>query len=99
MPKTSTGPETTNIFAPRPVTKPSLLNSSAGETIEFAKPVIGTSVPAPACYVVIHAEGGQRRGEKNQRDGNKGARVPQREAEQHEEVCDALPERADCAAE
>ena len=51
------------------------------------------------CDVVIHAEGGQRRGEKNQRDGNKGARVPQREAEQHEEVCDALPECADCAAE
>ena len=37
----------------RPVTKPSLLNSSAGETIEFANPVIGTSVPAPAYFAML----------------------------------------------
>ena len=29
---------------------PSLLSSIAGETIAFAKPVIGTSVPAPANF-------------------------------------------------
>ena len=43
-----TGPATTNIFAAMPVMKPSLLQSMAGETTEFAKPVMGTSVPAPA---------------------------------------------------
>lgn len=53
MPKTKTGPETMNIFAPKPVIKPSLLNSIAGETMEFAKPVIGTSVPAPACFAML----------------------------------------------
>ena len=53
MPNTSTGPATVNSFAPRPVTKPSLLNSSAGETIEFANPVIGTSVPAPAYFAML----------------------------------------------
>ena len=29
---------------------PSLLNSIAGETMAFAKPVMGTIVPAPACF-------------------------------------------------
>ena len=48
MPNTSTGPATTNSLAAVPVMSPSLLNSSAGETIAFAKPVMGTSVPAPA---------------------------------------------------
>jgi len=48
MPKTSTGPAIWNIFAPTPKTRPSLLNSIAGETMELAKPVMGTSVPAPA---------------------------------------------------
>ena len=42
-----TGPATTNIFDAMPVMKPSLLKSMAGETTAFAKPVIGTSVPAP----------------------------------------------------
>ena len=42
-----------NIFAPIPVTWPSLLNSIAGATMEFAKPVIGTSVPAPACLAIL----------------------------------------------
>ena len=31
-----------------PRTNPSVLNSSAGEAMELAKPVMGTSVPAPA---------------------------------------------------
>jgi len=37
IPYTNTGPATTNILAPTPITYPSLLNSIAGETIEFAK--------------------------------------------------------------
>lgn len=37
-----------NIFAPTPKIYPSLLNSIAGEAIEFANPVIGTAEPAPA---------------------------------------------------
>ena len=48
VPKTMTGPATTNIFDAMPVMSPSLLKSMAGETTEFAKPVMGTSVPAPA---------------------------------------------------
>ena len=48
VPNTMTGPATTNIFDAIPVMKPSLLKSMAGETTELAKPVIGTSVPAPA---------------------------------------------------
>ena len=50
MPKTRTGPATVNIFAPTPITQPSDLYSIAGETIEFAKPVIGTREPAPANF-------------------------------------------------
>ena len=41
MPYTSTGPAITNSFAPRPRISPSLLNYIAGETMAFAKPVIG----------------------------------------------------------
>ena len=37
-----------NMRAPTPVTSPSLRNSMAGDTTELAKPVMGTSVPAPA---------------------------------------------------
>ena len=48
-PNTSTGPATVKSFAPRPVMKPSLLNSIAGDTMELAKPVMCTSIPAPAC--------------------------------------------------
>ena len=47
VPKTITGPAMMNILAAVPVMKPSLLNSRAGETTALAKPVIGTSVPAP----------------------------------------------------
>lgn len=43
-----TGPAMLNILEAAPNTNPSLLNSIAGETIEFAKPVIGTTEPAPA---------------------------------------------------
>ena len=41
------------IFAPSPVTKPSVLNSMAGETTEFAKPVIGIKEPAPANLPIL----------------------------------------------
>ena len=53
MPNTKTGPATVNILAPSPVINPSLLNSMAGDTMEFAKPVIGTSVPAPATFAIL----------------------------------------------
>ena len=53
IPKTRTGPAIVNIFAAIPSTKPSLLNSMAGDTIEFAKPVIGTIVPAPANFASL----------------------------------------------
>ena len=48
MPNASTGPAMVKILAPTPVIQPSALNSTAGLTTELAKPVIGTSVPAPA---------------------------------------------------
>ena len=48
IPYTNTGPAILNKFAPTPVTYPSFLNSIAGDTIEFAKPVIGIIDPAPA---------------------------------------------------
>ena len=53
MPKTSTGPAILNIFAPIPNICPSDLNSMAGETIAFEKPVMGTSVPAPANLAIF----------------------------------------------
>ena len=53
IPYTSTGPATVNIFAPTPITYPSDLYSIAGETIEFANPVIGTSDPAPANFPIL----------------------------------------------
>jgi hypothetical protein len=45
IPKTRTGPATVNIFPPTPITYPSDLYSIAGETMEFAKPVIGINEP------------------------------------------------------
>lgn len=48
IPNTRTGPATVNILPPTPITYPSDLYSIAGDTIEFANPVIGTSEPAPA---------------------------------------------------
>ena len=45
-----TGPLMINILAPRPSIQPSVLNSRAGAATELAKPVIGTRVPAPACF-------------------------------------------------
>lgn len=50
IPNTSTGPATVNIFAPTPITYPSDLYSMAGETIELANPVIGTSEPSPCKF-------------------------------------------------
>ena len=48
VPKTITEPAILNIFPPVPSTNPSLRCSIAAEAIEFAKPVIGIAVPAPA---------------------------------------------------
>lgn len=53
IPKTKTGPATVNIFPPTPITYPSDLYSMAGETIEFAKPVIGINEPAPANFPIL----------------------------------------------
>lgn len=53
IPYTSTGPATVNIFAPTPITYPSDLYSIAGDTIEFANPVIGTRVPPPANFPIL----------------------------------------------
>ena len=48
IPNSITGPAIEKIFAPTPSTNPSGFDSIAGETTEFANPVIGTIVPAPA---------------------------------------------------
>ena len=53
IPYTNTGPATVNIFAPTPITYPSDLYSIAGETIEFANPVIGIKEPAPANFPIL----------------------------------------------
>ena len=53
IPNTSTGPATVNIFPPTPIIYPSDLYSIAGETIEFAKPVIGINEPAPANFPIL----------------------------------------------
>ena len=41
-----------NIFTQVPVVSPSLRNSIAGADTAFAKPVIGTRVPAPANFAI-----------------------------------------------
>lgn len=48
VPYTITGPAMVNILAPVPSTRPSALNSMAALTTALAKPVMGTSDPAPA---------------------------------------------------
>ena len=48
VPNTITGPATVNILTAVPVTMPSARKSMAGEATALAKPVMGTSVPAPA---------------------------------------------------
>ena len=53
IPYKITGPAMVNILAPTPRTNPSLLNSSAGDTMAFANPVMGTTVPAPACFAML----------------------------------------------
>ena len=50
IPNTKTGPATVNIFPPTPITYPSDLYSIAGETIEFAKPVIGIKEPSTSKF-------------------------------------------------
>ena len=52
IPNTKTGPATVNIFPPTPITYPSDLYSIAGDTIEFANPVIGINEPAPANFPI-----------------------------------------------
>ena len=52
-PYESTGPAIENILTPTPKIKPSGRNSIAGDTMEFAKPVIGTSVPAPPKRAIL----------------------------------------------
>ena len=53
IPNTRTGPATVNIFPPTPITYPSDLYSIAGETTEFANPVIGINEPAPANFPIL----------------------------------------------
>ena len=53
IPNTKTGPATVNIFPPTPITYPSDLYSIAGDTIEFANPVIGIKEPAPANLPIL----------------------------------------------
>ena len=53
IPKTKTGPATINILLPTPMIYPSDLYSIAGDTIELAKPVIGTKEPAPANLPIL----------------------------------------------
>ena len=48
VPNTITGPATVNILTAVPVISPSARKSMAGEATALAKPVMGTSVPAPA---------------------------------------------------
>ena len=50
IPNTKTGPATVNIFPPTPITYPSDLYSIAGDTIEFANPVIGTKEPGTSKF-------------------------------------------------
>ena len=52
-PYTTTGPAMMKSFAARPVIMPSVLNSSAGLVTAFAKPVMGTSAPAPAIFAKL----------------------------------------------
>ena len=56
MPHTSTGPAEENSLAPTPRTIPSFLYSMAGATMELAKPVIGTTTPAPANFAIEYGK-------------------------------------------
>lgn len=53
VPQTITGPATINILEHTPKIMPSFLYSKAGLAMEFAKPVIGTIVPAPAKLPIL----------------------------------------------
>ena len=48
-----TGPAMVKILAPSPKTNPSDLNSMAGDATALANPVMGTNVPAPACFAKL----------------------------------------------
>ena len=48
-----TGPAIVNILAPTPRIYPSETLSIVTELIAFAKPVIGTNVPAPANFAIL----------------------------------------------
>ena len=48
-----TGPAMVNIFTQVPKIMPSALNSTAADDTALAKPVIGTSVPAPALLAIL----------------------------------------------
>ena len=52
-PNKITGPAMVKILHPIPNTCPSALYSIAGATTEFAKPVIGTSAPAPPHFTIF----------------------------------------------
>ena len=61
MPKTSTGPATVNSLAAVPATRPSVLNSNAGETMALAKPVMGQRPrPRPLGQLVKPAQAGKQ---------------------------------------
>jgi hypothetical protein len=53
VPYRITGPATLKIFVPTPRIKPSPFVSTAQEETALAKPVIGTSVPAPANLAIL----------------------------------------------
>ena len=53
VPNKITGPHTVNILAPTPRTYPSERESIAGDATALAKPVMGSSVPAPARLAIL----------------------------------------------
>ena len=53
VPQAMTGPAMVNIFTQVPKIMPSALNSTAADETALAKPVIGTSVPAPALLAIL----------------------------------------------
>lgn len=63
VPYTITGPAMVNILAPVPSTRPSALNSMAALTTALAKPVMGTSDPAPGLcgQLLVPAQRGKHR--------------------------------------
>lgn len=89
-----------NIFAPTPETSPSLRNSMAGATTALAKPVMGTSVPAPGLggqlLVPAHCCGKGR--QADERGARQCASVGKCEAQGRIQHAQALAQKADGAA-